>query len=459
MKKILATVIVSLLIISANSQTADKKWGVGLSPGVYGNIDNSGIGFMPQLYLSRYLSPSFDLILNQEFGYFNSETTSDLDLANVFLNLRFKLLKNNTKFQPYLFAGPGYLQDNADKGINFDAGIGAKFPLKPSVALFVEGGYINGIDVVVKGVDYKDDFWKLSAGIEFSFGKIKDADGDGVSDRKDEEDDTPAGVEVDEDGRALDSDGDGTPDYRDDCPDLAGPAELDGCPDKDGDGVPDKDDKCPDTPGVIELNGCPDKDGDGVADADDDCPDTPGLKKFNGCPDTDGDGVIDSIDKCPDTPAGCPVSSDGCPLDSDNDGVIDCEDECPNVAGVAENNGCPPKLEEITFGPIYFDFDKATLRPDAKKIIDDAVDQLNLDVPYNIELDGYTCDIGTDNYNQSLSVRRAKSVVAYMVKKGVSGEAVAAIGYGEENPAVENTYSKRKLNRRVEVKVTIRRVR
>ena len=250
MKKIISVLIISLIIINVNGQTADKKWGLGIGPGIYNTIDNNGIGFMPGLYLSRYLSPSFDLMLNQKMGYFNSQVTNKLDVSNVFLNLRIKFLKNNETFHPYLYGGPGYLFDNNDSGLNFDAGIGAKFSLSSKTALFIEGGYINGIDVTVSNIDYKDDFWQASAGIEFSFGNVKDSDGDGVPDGRDKEDDTPPGVQVDKKGIAIDTDGDGTPDYKDDCPELVGLANLNGCPDRDGDGVADKDDECPDTAGV-----------------------------------------------------------------------------------------------------------------------------------------------------------------------------------------------------------------
>jgi len=88
--------------------------------------------------------------------------------------------------------------------------------------------------------------------------------------------------------------------------------------DSDGDGVPDDKDECPDTPKGVKVDdvGCPiDTDGDGVPDDEDECPDTPkGVKVDDvGCPmDTDGDGVPDDLDECADTLKGAKVDVRGC---------------------------------------------------------------------------------------------------------------------------------------------------
>ena len=90
--------------------------------------------------------------------------------------------------------------------------------------------------------------------------------------------------------------------------------------DSDGDGVSDAEDQCSDTPqgASVNSNGCADtqldSDGDGVSDAEDHCPDTPqgASVNSNGCTDSDGDGVSDAEDQCPDTPQGASVDPLGC---------------------------------------------------------------------------------------------------------------------------------------------------
>lgn len=107
--------------------------------------------------------------------------------------------------------------------------------------------------------------------------------------------------------------------------------------DEDGDGVSDDLDQCPATPGSIYTDGCPDGDNDKVADDKDKCPDLPGKKRTDGCPDSDEDGTADILDQCPDVYGSKKTS--GCP-DSDGDGVHDGIDKCPDVAGEEQYEGC-----------------------------------------------------------------------------------------------------------------------
>jgi len=120
--------------------------------------------------------------------------------------------------------------------------------------------------------------------------------------------------------------------------------------DTDKDGVVDNDDQCPNEKGQVECSGCPcpppppcpgdsDSDRDGICDSDDKCPNEFGTRKYGGCkiPDADSDWLNDEIDKCPNEFSKC---CGGCP-DSDNDGVPDKDDDCDDVAGDANNRGCP----------------------------------------------------------------------------------------------------------------------
>ncbi len=428
MKKFTMIFLSILFVGSVFAQNADKKWAIGLGPGAYYNLGKENLGLLGEFYFSRYLSPTFDLQLKTEAGF----ASGGVDFMNPSLNLRLKFFNGsmmpvNSAVQPYLFGGVGYMLDNAAEGVNFKGGVGTKFPIGESTSLYLEAGYLHGIegerfvDNTLSTVN--DNMVKLSGIIEFAFGAGKDTDGDGVSDRKDKCPDTPPGVTVDENGCPIDSDGDGVPDYQDECPDEAGDPKL---------------------------KGCPDRDGDGIADKDDDCPDQAGLAKFNGCPDSDEDGVPDNRDKCPDTPKGCPVDANGCPLDSDGDGVIDCEDKCPTEKGPASNQGCPD-WQELDLSTINFDFDKSELKPEAKEQLDELIQTLSGSKEYVIEVGGHTDNIGTDAYNMGLSQRRAEAVVKYLLSKGISNAYVSSNYYGEEKPAVPNTsITNRRMNRRVE---------
>ncbi len=438
MKKLLLLSLILAFTVTLNAQTSDKKWGLGIGVGAYGTItDNGGLGFMPELYLSRYLSPRLDLMLKGDAGLFRSDLKSNLDLVNPFLNLRYKFSDETKNFRPYLLAGPGVLWDNSETGLNFNAGLGGKFYFNPNTALFVEAGYIHSIDVERGTETVSDKFLKATVGLEFDFGKVKDSDMDGVSDKKDKCPNTPAGVAVDENGCPLDTDGDGVADYIDDCPTVAGLTSLKGCPDADGDGVADKDDKCADTPKgwKVDATGCP-------------------LDK-------DKDGVADSIDKCADTPAGVVVDKNGCPIDTDGDGVADYLDECPTVSGPKENKGCPviEKAAEVSpemmIEPVYFDYDKSNVLQVEKAKIEKLVNLLKSNTNYNVDLTGNADSKGTEEYNMKLSEQRINSVVKSITSSGVKAVRISKQKpLGETSPAATNdTEEGRALNRRVTFEV------
>jgi len=201
----------------------------------------------------------------------------------------------------------------------------------------------------------------------------------------------------------------------------------------------------------------PDEDGDGVPDSRDKCPGTPkGVKVFsNGCPlDTDADGVPDYLDKCPNTPRGATVDANGCPSDGDGDGVYDGIDKCPATpAGVkVEADGCPAVGDVIvTIEDVNFDFDSAKLRPQSQAFLDGAASRLVSSPSIDIKLVGHTDSTGPADYNMGLSERRAKSVMDYLISKGVSASRLTMEGKGETMPRATNaTREGRAMNRRVE---------
>ena len=114
-----------------------------------------------------------------------------------------------------------------------------------------------------------------------------------------------------------------------------------------------------------------------------------------------------------------------------------------------------PVAEKVTLAAdVLFDFDKAVLKNEGKTKLDDLADKvkgINLEVVIAI---GHTDSIGSDAYNQKLSVRRAESVKAYLVSKGVEPNRVYTEGKGEKQPVASNkTKDGRQKNRRVEIEV------
>ncbi|MCX7961059.1 MAG: OmpA family protein [Burkholderiales bacterium] len=114
-----------------------------------------------------------------------------------------------------------------------------------------------------------------------------------------------------------------------------------------------------------------------------------------------------------------------------------------------------PIAEKVTLAAdVLFDFDKAALKPEGKSKLDDLANKIrdiNLEVVIAI---GHTDSIGSDAYNQRLSVRRAESVKAYLVSKGVEPNRIYTEGKGEKQPVASNkTREGRAKNRRVEIEV------
>jgi outer membrane protein OmpA-like peptidoglycan-associated protein/tetratricopeptide (TPR) repeat protein len=110
---------------------------------------------------------------------------------------------------------------------------------------------------------------------------------------------------------------------------------------------------------------------------------------------------------------------------------------------------------KIVLRNIFFDFDKATLRPESQSELERVYKLMAEEVPtLKIELSGHTDDRGSAVYNQDLSERRAKTVVDYLTKKGIAADRLKAAGYGLTQPMVPNSNSaNRQLNRRTEFKI------
>ncbi|GAB3301433.1 OmpA family protein [Hymenobacter tenuis] len=114
------------------------------------------------------------------------------------------------------------------------------------------------------------------------------------------------------------------------------------------------------------------------------------------------------------------------------------------------------KNKAIVVDNIFYDYDKANIRPDAALELDKLVQTLNDNPQITIELSSHTDSRGKDAYNMALSQRRAESAVAYIVSKGINKSRITAKGYGESRPVIKGAKTEEdyQRNRRTEFKVT-----
>jgi outer membrane protein OmpA-like peptidoglycan-associated protein len=322
---------------------------------------------------------------------------------------------------------------------------------------------------------------------------VRDRDHDGIPDLVDKCPDEPEDRDGFQDADGCpdpDNDADTIPDAQDKCPnqpeDFDQFQDQDGCPDvdNDNDGIDDLHDACPndaeDHKPPKPNDGCPlsktDTDGDGIPDAIDKCPTEPedkdGFQDEDGCPDpdNDNDGIPDNFDNCPNDPEDMDgfQDDDGCPdPDNDKDGVPDKVDKCPNepetINGYKDDDGCPDtgpptkvkldveKKQIVILDKIFFDTDKATIKPVSFGLLDQVAQILRGYSELKIRIEGHTDSQGKEAHNTQLSQERADAVRLYLIKKGIDDKRLIAVGFGAAVPIANNkTKAGREANRRVE---------
>jgi outer membrane protein OmpA-like peptidoglycan-associated protein len=115
-----------------------------------------------------------------------------------------------------------------------------------------------------------------------------------------------------------------------------------------------------------------------------------------------------------------------------------------------------PTLVELSFEDVYFDFDRSTLRPEALRLLDDAIARLQANPTRSIVIEGHTCNIGTAEYNLALGDRRAAAVRDYLASRGVPATRLETRSFGEERPKFDNAREEtRRLNRRAALVVRV----
>ena len=123
---------------------------------------------------------------------------------------------------------------------------------------------------------------------------------------------------------------------------------------------------------------------------------------------------------------------------------------------IVETRRTPNGMVMVLPNSIFrFDFDSAELSQKNRELLSRIAGILLVSKGYGLSVFGYTDDVGTDAYNQQLSVRRAKAVQDYLVQAGLDAGIINAKGYGKTNPLVASTTpAARARNRRVEIALT-----
>jgi outer membrane protein OmpA-like peptidoglycan-associated protein len=151
-----------------------------------------------------------------------------------------------------------------------------------------------------------------------------------------------------------------------------------------------------------------------------------------------------TIFTCPMTPGSIPVTV------TVNDGRGGTASDTITIQCV------PPARIEYKFEDVHFDFDRYTLRPEATRILDEAVAAMQKDNTLRLTIEGHTCNIGTAEYNLALGERRANAVRDYLSSRGIGGDRLNTVSYGEERPRHDNSREEtRRLNRRAALTVRL----
>lgn len=448
------------------SQDLSESFHVGAFGGavkmIGGQCDRSTVDQWAGGAIGYHLDPSLAFNASLAYGwvypraqggsYFQSAGVYKTILNPFEISMTYKFLPRS-KIRPFIRLGTGMMLWDIRKlgkdattfsrgvsvnGSQFHAtligGAGVEFPLYQRLRLHLAVNYHRLLkgdeDTIGYGDDGNNGVAELRGGVFYYFSKNRDYDKDGVENKFDLEPYRAEDLDgfQDTDGAPdLDNDNDTIPDVRDKAPND--PEDFDGFQDEDG--IPDDD-----------------NDSDGIKDPADKCPNAPedfdGFEDHDGCPesDNDNDGIPDSLDQCPNWP-------------EDMNGYLD-EDGCPDEKP-AEKPPSEPEPAPIDVGTniilkgVNFASASSQLDPTAYPILEEVFRNLAKFPEMEIEIRGYTDNVGDFDANKRLSEKRAFAVRSYLLSRGIDPKRIVAVGYGELDPIDTNaTGEGRAANRRIE---------
>ena len=146
-------------------------------------------------------------------------------------------------------------------------------------------------------------------------------------------------------------------------------------------------------------------------------------------------------------------------IDTDEGGVADGAEVTRGTNPLDSKDDMPKatrtiileKGKKVVLRGVNFEFNKATLTRDSESILEEAYNALVANPDVQVEISGHTDNVGSDAYNQALSLRRAQAVKNWLVRRGVAGNRMKTAGKGEMEPVATNdTADGRAENRRIE---------
>jgi outer membrane protein OmpA-like peptidoglycan-associated protein len=136
--------------------------------------------------------------------------------------------------------------------------------------------------------------------------------------------------------------------------------------------------------------------------------------------------------------------------------TVTCPQDGKTASDTVNINVVRPVVKQVVFEDVHFDFDRYSLRPEATRILDEAVKAMQADTTLRLTLEGHTCNIGTTEYNLALGERRSNAVRDYLVSRGIGADRLNTVSYGEERPKHDNSREEtRRLNRRAALVVRL----